>query len=196
MSRVDYKKDYSYADTRLRGTTLLTKEREPIYIHSVGYKGEVICTKLLKGPNETVVKLEEIDCNTPRLGYINNNKSSTYCTRMPTRHYKQGLNKNNVFFRGQFVNPTSKPFALMLTNHYPTAYEANKLGENMGCCFGFTYDFAAGVSKDSKERNVLFFRGNRVGNVNINNDNGFVKAILNDRYKFLEEMMKEQMDAE
>ena len=191
MSKVDYGEDNDYAETRIRGSILKTVYDSVVFVECFDYdEHKFVCNDILNKV-QVLLDLDELVMDPVELGFINHTQSAAYTTRMPKRHYKQGLtsqtsHKHNFVF--DLVKFGSVDMAKCILGIYPKlidCVEAVFTGEAKSR--GFSRNFSI-ESVDGS--NTLNFRGNTVGEVLFNSDNGLLQNRLDKKYNFLQEMLE------
>lgn len=191
MSKVNYNGDNNYAESRIRGTVLKTVYNTVVLVDSLDYdEGRFNCRNLISG-EYSYLDLDELDMDPVELGFINGRFSTNYHTRMPARHYKQGL--TSYTFQEGFVDDavwSSVTMAKCILGIYPKLIDCV---ESVFCgeasSRGFSRNFS--VSSIGGDR-LLTFRGNIVGEALFNTDNGLLQTRLSKKHNFLQEMLEHE----
>lgn len=192
MSNVDYGYDYQYADSRLRGTTVRTKDGRPFYVKFVNEDGNVIGLDLLSG-EDINIKLDKLDVSPPPLGFVNYVKHSSFIMRMPKRYYKQGVCNNNIFSKNK-IHGVDQAFSKMIAGIYPSIVScAEDIFNEEAVSRAFFRNFA--FLDGDLDHMRLKFRNKVVGKCFVNTDNGSLSYKLNDKYKYIQEMLEVELDA-
>jgi len=190
MSEVNYGHDNDYAETRLRNTIVKTVYNTVVLIENFSYdEGKFYCTDILAKAG-LHLDLEELDMNPVELGFVNSPNNTDYISRMPSRHYKQGLTAQT--YKGG-VYPNKNTFAtasmaMCILGIYPKLIDCV---ESVSCGEAVSRGFSRNFSvSNTGEDNVLTFRGDYVGAVHFNSDNGLLQNRLDKKYNFLQEMLE------
>lgn len=189
---INYKKDYSYADTRLSDTLVKTSEGVPYFVFGVHSDGiaEGITTPTGEGWH---LCLEELDMDPFKLGYINVRNGCTFSARIPARKYKQGLRQNSIYFSYGSVSVKSQQFADMLLNKYPNiGFVAEQVSNGESMMMGFSRHFAI-KPKKHLNRFGLMWKCLDVGDVEIKNEYS-INPVFKEEFVFLAESFKEALD--
>lgn len=191
MSLVDYKKDYEYAGTRLRGTMVVSKGRV-IIINNVDPFGLCEVTELLSAKNYAV-PLQEIDLSPVKLGYVNHKRDAIYTMRAPARYYKQGLTGNVLKTKHKNIQWMSSNLVKTILGIFPTplmAAESVHNNESIAMAFSRTFAF----SSPKKASLDLDYKGKKVGTSTWNEDAKSLNYNLHDEYEFLRESLEEALN--
>lgn len=202
MKSISYGKDYVYADTRLRGTVILTKKNEPIQINFMDHGNGAINGIDLLSHKEYNGSINDLNLVPPKVGYyIDPHKSHTVFTqRVPSRYYKHGLSSKNVRamlpLKGGwgFVNIAQSGIAEMLVNKYPKHIDSLErliVGESLSRPLNRNWAMLVG---DNIKNIKLLFKNNVVGKVKWN-DHGDINYQLSPDYDFLETLMEKELYA-
>lgn len=187
MGKVFYGNDYGYAWSRL-GSTLIMIKGEPCVVSKIE-KGKIFGASKFSG-HYLEAPSEEVDLTPPRIGYVNTPEGARYCFRMPSRHYKQGLDSKN--FKGPIgLKYYSMPVILALMNRYPPALTvADQIVNGEGSSGAFCKDFAL----SGKQGNLnLNFRGKKCGTASWNKLSQGLNYQLHEDYSYLQEMLEESL---
>lgn len=190
MSGVNYGKDNDYAETRIRNTILKTVYNTVVLVENFDYdEGKFYCRDLI-ATSGVYLDLEELDMNPVELGFVNSPNSTDYITRMPVRHYKQGLTAHSYKGKGFPHKNTfaTTSMAMCILGIYPKLIDCV---ESVSCGEAVSKGFSRNFSiLNTGEDNVLTFRGDYVGSVHFNSDNGLLQNRLDKKYNFLQEMLE------
>lgn len=149
---------------------------------------KTIKVHFLKTREEDIVLLNDplLCVDAPNIGYVNGNQTAVYCYRRPTRQYRQGIHREQLFFqnatsdkqetlRRYLYEWSEKSLIALLSHKYYSVDEAIKVIENEG------YE-AAAVSKAfaiSKGGSVLY-KGEEIGLIDF--DTKFITLKRNKKY--------------
>lgn len=138
-----YGKDYRYANTRLQGTIVRRKgTNKPLRVIGVVRDGTAHCSTVLRGL-ERQVHLDELDCTSPELGFVNTDKECFYMARVPKREdWRQGLRENNVTILDKPVRPREKDIYHAIADTYPTFDKCVQFVQEEGGTMAFHKDWA------------------------------------------------------
>ena len=191
MSIVNYGNDFEYANSRLSGTVVRIKEK-PVYVSHV-LEDSGVAEGYFTLTNEPFeCDLCELFLPPVPLGYVNTKEGCTFGQRIPTRHYKQGLNGSNFYgreFRPGYKNVDTARTILGL---YPSPMEVAEYvlnGEVSSKAFSRNFALAAG----SKSSLNLMFRSQQVGKVTWNDEIKNLNYHLSDKAMYLQEMLEESI---
>lgn len=191
MSLVNYKEDYEYAATRLRGTMVVSKGRALI-INGMDPFGLCEVSDVMTGENFQT-HLKEIDLSPVKLGYVNRKRHAIYTMRAPARYYKQGLTGNVLKTKSKPIQWLSQQMAKTILGVFPTpimAAEAVHNNESISMAFSRTFAFTS-PKEDSL---TLEYKGKSVGISTWNEDAKSINYHLNDEYEFLRESLEEALN--
>ena len=192
MTKINYGDEVEYADTRIRGTVLKAAfEERVLTVGQLDYDDmRFKCSDCITGEYLNY-DLSELDMSPLKLGYANAKTKATYLSRMPTRHYKQGLTPATLSKRGagygDNINYNSPALAKCALNIYPSMLSAT---EEVSCGEAHSRAFSRNFMVDIDTR--LQFRGTIVGEVHFNPSNGLIHARLTQKFKFLQEMLEDE----
>lgn len=198
MSKVSYGKDYSYADTRLRGTVVLSGKGRPLYVDKIDSGGNVYGTNLVKGIKETH-DLGSLNLTPIKLGLINFKSGVGNAERMPSRYWKQGLAKRNVFTQALSGNslfnfdPFNQAIIKTMVGDFPSLSRClNNILNGEREAEAFSRNF---YIKDVGGKSlVLNYKRDKVGVCTImNSDNGGYEVKLNNKSMYLSEVLEESL---
>lgn len=195
MEKLHYQGDWDYAGTRLRDT-VVRYEGEPVYVFSVSEENTAKIQVMGKGSQPYQwVPLDCLDLSPVPLGYTNTPSECSYTSRMPTRHYKQGLNGVNLDTgnAGSSVSFTSPCLYKTVMNNYPKivdCFESIVVGESISRAFSRNFALTLGALSGLS----LLFRGKEVGEITWNHEAQQPNYTLNNRYSYLQEMLEEELN--
>lgn len=183
-----YDDDIEYIRGRLVGTVLRIG-KEPVLIQGAkSYRGKVkIAAEYLLTGVGVEVGSDEVNFESPPLGYVNYRKDSYYLVRKPMRNdWKQGIRPGNVAFVNQegFYDFPHKELGSTILGLYPKFIACKDLIDNNNFeKVAFSRDFALG--KDS----LFWYKGLVVGSykeiVTLDKDfeylNEYVTEVLDDK---------------
>jgi hypothetical protein len=177
-----YGTDYLYAHSRLEGTIVRWNNR-PVTVGAILGGGNAVVSPLEDGPAvQMTVEARELDCTPVPLGYVNSQKMSVYCSRMPARRYRQGLSEVTLSCtKNGGAEMENVPLHLLvqcITNDYPP-YEECVAGGNAKA---WHRDWA------SSSKN-LYYKGGLVGVTDKNKG-----PVLNEKYTYLQEALDEDFN--
>jgi hypothetical protein len=191
MHNVSYGTDYEYAATRLSGT-LVRLNLQPVYVKDIDHEtGEVY---YLSGMNLKTKKchLNELDLTPIPLGYINIGRDVSYVQRIPSRSYKQGFHGNSMYSNKLHVDLVSTSMFNTIRGLYPKTLEVVEhlmCGEADEKAFSRRFSLSAGAKKVFG----LNFRGKGVGTASLNFGAMNLNYSFNDKFKFLQETLEEDI---
>ena len=150
---------------------------------------------LVRGVREAQVEYEEVDINTPPLGYcIQTNGVMNYLTRKSARYYKQGLCAENIYirsnvhmsFRELMWDDCANKNLILGQFAYSDEQKESFLNEE------FKYLPLSNSFCLRGPQKMLQFRGANVGHWQFNEvQNSFVPELFQE-FSFLEEMLSEE----
>ncbi len=192
MEKLHYQGDWDYAGTRLRDT-VVRYGGEPVYVYSVDEDGMAEIQTMSKSnePHKRV-PMEDLDLSPVPLGYSNTTRGCSFTSRMPTRHYKQGLNGVNMQCRPSGVNHTSRSLYKTIMGIYPTVrdcFEALTTDEVDSISFSRNFALFQGLNGVMG----LYFRNKKVGRFLWNHSAQQANYTLDNRYQYLQEMLEEEL---
>lgn len=181
-----YDNDIEYIRGRLVGTILRIKE-EPIIIQGAKFyrnKVKISATYLVSGL-AVEVNSEEINFESPPLGYVNYGKGAYYVVRKPMRNdWKQGIRPGNIAFINQegFYDIPHREFGNTILGRYPSFALSKSLVEDSNYeKVAFSRDFSLGKDK------LFWYKGIVVG--------VYDKMVTLDRdFEYLNEYVSEVLD--
>lgn len=187
MSKVCYGDDYIYAGTRIIDTLVMTEDQRPLYI--VYRDGKKFLGQDVMSKEESYYDLEDLDFTPHQLGFVNIKKGTTFTSRSPARHYRQGLCPNNFQSWDYMMNPFNQQVYKTILGIFPSCYECYELVKSGFISQAFSRNFRL-IRGDMVS---LDFRGETVGTVSPNHDTGNVNYVLSDDFSFLQEMLEEEI---
>lgn len=194
MTKINYGDELEYADSRIRGSVLKVMDEERIVqVGQLNYDDNAFeCSDVISG-EYLRLSLQELDMTPLKLGFVNCPTYCSYTSRMPSRHYKQGLTPNTLFRHpakgGGYggINFNSQSVARCALGIFPSLINCT---ERVTCgevkSSAFSRNFAVDYSKS------LLFRTKTVGEVHFNPSNGLIHARLAPKFKFLQEMLEDE----
>lgn len=193
MHELDYGSDWEYASSRIRDTVIRDKSGNPIYVYSVGPSG-IEGDNYLCPTKSVALPWDKLDYSPAPLGYVNQGRKTFYAGRIPTRHYKQGLNSTN--FRSfsldggytQYNSPHTFACIKGLYPKLPEAVESVLTHEVFSC--GFSRHFAL---RHEGNDLIIFHREVLVGKASWNMEACELNYVLDTNYKYLEELLQEEL---
>lgn len=188
-------------ELRLKGSVVMLNKR-PVFVQDVIGEDRVRVTDILSDENKDVkVSALDLSPSSMSLGYVLAEGKLFFAQRRPTRKFKQGLTKENIFtfdaldkpddkamadiLRGAglrpHINPFSAAFARSLLGEYPdvgTAFRKVRSGESKALPFSREWAVA-----DKDDELCLLFRGDVVGyvgndSVKLNREHFYLKESL------------------
>lgn len=189
---VDYSNDPEYAQAKL-ADSMVTLGEILVNILRVADDGEVLYQPVgVTDRRHTTLK--ELNLTPIRLGYMNFRMGCSYLSRIPARHYRQGLRGSVLQMRTDirgFSLVHAKELANTASGIYPTisdCYEEIICGEAVARAF--SRDFA--ISNGKGKLMNLLFKSTVVGTCSWG-DRG-PQLTLADRFRYLDELMMESLD--
>lgn len=150
-----YNQEYAYAHTRLAGTYIRTKAGSGVFVERVDNNG-IVHGRFVYSGKVVHKPLEEMNVDSPRLGYVNIGRTPVYTMRKPKREdWKQGLRPNNVLVCHDIYGFQDIINPLFLTTAKGKFLSFNTCLANGGA---FSNQFAI-------QQGVLYHRGYEVGKV-------------------------------
>lgn len=189
--KLSYGADYAYANDRLHETVVVLNGK-PFYVHEVTGRGLVRGVNLCTGEQEEA-QLNALDLTPPKLGYVNLQMDAVYLTRMPIRHYRQGIRSANLSVKkvgrsnGMLENIVHNQIKQPIMNDYPDVdfcIEALSNGEYRERAFHKHFSL-----KLNKDRWQLNYKAVHVGGFNPKKGT----TLLGNDYQFLKETVDEVM---
>ena len=189
--------DYEYAADRLCGC-VVRYEDKPVYVDHMDHDQASIM--VMGGSNHyQMVDYKKLDLTPVPLGNVNINGGVVFAKRMPKRRdWRQGLRSNNmtadrvigdVFDR---LNVTGKHIANTIMGVYPSIYDCInhiECGEAEGMAFSRHFS----VGPKLPDGYTLYYRKEIVGTVSLGADKQTVNTSLDEKYKFLQEYLAEEI---
>ena len=181
-----YYDDEEYANKRLAGTLVRTKDGIPFVVNGVERSGKtLLCSGMtLPDENYNVLDLTDVDLTPVPLGFYNNEDKMFFACRKPLRRdYKQGLSRQNLVVYGSDRSPAFKLLVPTILNQYPSVAKVmSYLDAKSSGSRAFSRDF--GLSKKDGEI-ALCYRKYRVGRVEkgvlvLNRDKFFLEQHLSE----------------
>ncbi len=179
-----YGKDYAYADTRLRGTTVRKIDGGiPVLCEGINGRGECGLFNFETNARE-VLHLDALDLTPVPLGFVNYRARAVYLARVPLRAgpRNQGLRaENSTTFHGQGYPPMGA-VSKTIINSFPSfanAFTASSKNKDSSCAWHRHWAVGAG--------SILLYKAQGpVGT--INKDKHFV---LKNDFQYLNEYLTE-----
>lgn len=197
MNTLTYGGDYSYADTRLRGTLVKNPLGEGLaYVKGILSDGHARLLMFTRGIGKQTkeIPLKSIDLTPPKLGFINLHGNALHISRRPVRHYRAGLSENSLnivrITGGMGVSASEQ--LLVGAGYSPPAQCAEKVLCGDVRSEAFTNDFAFA---DCDESLRLYYKGLLVGKASLNVDAEQVNFSIDSEYSFLNELFEESLNA-
>lgn len=157
---------YMVDDLNMRlSNSLVMHDGEPFYITEI--EGTTVYGLYTEDQErgEFTLPTKKLDIRPVPLGYVNTARHAAYCTRMPHRRYKQGLNSAciviDIPLQGKDEMIRSKAMARAILGKYPSIDEViEKLDVNARSAAFHRY---WALSKNAKKEYDLSYRGLHVG---------------------------------
>lgn len=188
---ISYATDPAYASAKLSGS-LVRLGLNPIIINEVDESGDTFY--MTPRGQEGICNLADLDLEPVPLGYVNHPTGTSYVTRIPARHWRQGLRDGLIHSRGATsVRISIRDSSLVSTilNRYPTmesCFDAIVNGETVERAF--SRDFALATARSNC---TLLYQTLRVGVVSFVRG-GYTTQFSSD-YQYLQELYQEQTNA-
>lgn len=183
-----YTDDIDYASTRLKNT-IVRIEEEPFMVDNIirDDDGDIAAVgTFLKDANQGVLcKVEHLNLEPVKLGYVNFDDNSFYVVRKPIRNdWRQGLRLGNAVFIGNqgFYEFPFKELRDTILNNYPSLRVAHEM-----CITGY-YKAVAFASDFAVNKSDLFYKSRKVGSMDK------IPTLL-PQYQYLNEYLQEVCDA-
>lgn len=191
---IHYGDDFEYASSRLRNTVVKFDDN-PVYVVEISDSEVYGTVSNMWGGDEKQVHPKDLDLSPIPLGFVNWGRTAGFLSRMPTRYYKQGLCNNNVnwsLYAGQLY---SKNTFRTMKQIFPKAIECLE-GLVCGEIFrrGISNSFAIEANEDNFEQPLLRFCDDIVGHVSLSGDGKNINYILDDEFKFLNEVLEKEVN--
>lgn len=194
-------KDISYARDKLV-ETLVRYKGEPVIVGNIDARGQALVYPIVGVRDGLNVDYKELELEPVPLGNVNFAGGVAYASRISKRRdWRQGLRANNLYVsmvvrnHGRAaVRYNSPEFVNTIIGNYPsikTCVESVICGEAYG--MAFSRYFSVGEDDGDGNRCRLFFKREFVGYVNIGEDKETLTTELIDRFKYLSEMLIEEM---
>jgi hypothetical protein len=183
--------DLDYARSRLIETIVLLKTiNEPVRVDNIQRRTEVLVTPLNIALPQQWVRLDDLDINPVKLGYINLEKESYYISRTPMRRdWRQGLRVQGLRTPdGRSFNCSAIQLAKTIKGDYPKLRNCFNPNNNPFIpspnSIAFSRDFAV-------QKSNLWFKG--IENVGeISPDKSFK---LHPKFDWVRELLEEELEA-
>lgn len=196
---VDYQSEFHYAGTRIRGTIVRDSEGYPVYVDSVNDENGVVYIKYPKGHGSwgkgKEVHLSSLNLEPMPLGYVNLSRGTVWASRVPARHYKQGLNSTNfTSFGRNSMDVFSGRIIQAVLNKYPSLLDClDTLMNDAGVkSKAFSRDFALSRPNPESKTVKLIYRGQvDVGRAKMSDSQ--VTVHLNEKYHYLNEVLEKSL---
>lgn len=188
MSVPCYEDDWDYAESRLNNT-LVRLGNLPYFVHNICCETGRVEGFLTYEREHAACDLYDLNLEPVPLGYCNTPEGSAYGQRLPTRHYKQGLNGTNYFAKEFRLMADSAHTAKTILGLYPDPMEAAEYVMNKEVkSRAFSRDFALGYKR--KDTMSLLFRSHECGTVTWNDEKINLNYHLSDQAQYLQEMLE------
>lgn len=191
MEQLNYGEDWDYAGARLRDSLVRTVNGEPLFVYAVRDDLSVSGCLLNSHNQEITVGLDDLDLSPVPLGYVNKDRSVSYVSRSPCRHYKQGLTNYTMNVRGSPVSLTSRFLANTIMGKYPSlecVMEDILTEESRAQAFSRNFC----VRKLEGSKPALLYKSVPVGLISWNSDACRANFSLNDDCQYLNEVLEEE----
>lgn len=190
---ISYSSDPSYANAKLSGS-LVRLNNFPVIVQEVYPEDGEVDYSTPRGQRGNC-HITDLDLEPVPLGYVNHSTGCSFTSRIPARHWRQGLRDGLIFVKGrtsQRISITSPSLTSTIMNIYPSmisCFEAIINGEAIERAF--SRDFALQSSRGNFCH--LLYQSWNVGRVDY--VEGGYTTTLNDGYEYLQELYQEQSNA-
>jgi hypothetical protein len=177
---------YQQRDLQMRlGSSLVMHKGRPFYVVEIdglqvsGYYTDTQKIGRFTLPNK------QLDIRPVPLGYVNTTSDVLYCSRLPHRRYKQGLNSANLVVNKRVHSLDrlikSVSMAKLINNEFPSMEDAYaRMNKHSGCAF---HRYWAFVRQDDGVH--LHYRGIEVGKYQSGN------LVLLENFTYLKEELED-----
>jgi len=186
---ISYEDDFEYANSKLSGS-IVYKSGQPVHINYVDVEEGDAFYQDPQTREERVCELSALDLTPVKLGYVNYPEGASYLSRIPARHWRQGLRENTVSCNGTYGGVYNSYFISTVLGAYPTFTHCLEQCKNTALSIAFSRNFALFPSLKGI---FLYFKGEKVGVVDETGTGSRPK--LNEEYTYLQEMLEGELNA-
>lgn len=193
---VRYDDDPEYANAKLSDSVVSMGDLL-IYVLRVEGRDTVVYSPIGHTNERKLTLLRDLNLTPISLGYLNHRQQCAYLSRIPARHYRQGLRGNvlaglgglrgfNLLSCSEMANTASGIFPTL-----PDAYEEIICGEATSRAFSRDFALIVGSRKSGMS---LHFKGREVGTCSWGDRGPNIN--LSDSFRYLNEFLMETLDGQ